>query len=118
MTSGGYSLWFSDYNYTTNMFMACNAVGGFLQCSEANVYCKTGIPINGKVLASLEIETEDGTITKNFDGVVKPWVANDGASRHFCEIDFTDQDITTEPYDVQELAEVLNYINRSEPQLT
>ncbi|CEG45580.1 elongation factor 1 [Plasmopara halstedii] len=34
----GYSLWFCDYNYNnenTKMFMTCNAVGGFLQRSEA-----------------------------------------------------------------------------------
>lgn len=34
----GYSVWFCDYNYNnenTMMFMTCNAVGGFIQRSEA-----------------------------------------------------------------------------------
>ncbi|KAE9271906.1 hypothetical protein PF001_g28171 [Phytophthora fragariae] len=72
---------------------------------------KPGFPTNWKVLVPLEIENEQGVTTKNIDGIVRLWFIRDG--NYFWKIDFANEDISTEPYDIQELAHVLNFTARS-----
>ncbi|ETP52453.1 hypothetical protein F442_02534 [Phytophthora nicotianae P10297] len=72
---------------------------------------RPGFPTNWKVLVPLDINDDDGITTKNFDGIVRPWFAKDG--KYYWKIEFADADIDVEPYDIQELAHVLNHTARS-----
>ncbi|ETP24493.1 hypothetical protein F441_02512, partial [Phytophthora nicotianae CJ01A1] len=71
---------------------------------------RPGFPTNWKVLVPLDINDDDGITTKNFDGIVRPWFAKDG--KYYWKIEFADADIDVEPYDIQELAHVLNHTAR------
>jgi len=72
---------------------------------------KPGFPTKWKVLVPLEVEDGEEVYKKHFEGIVQPWFEKEG--KYFWEIELTDEDFSVEAFDIQELAEVLNFTARS-----